>query len=250
MTKETNRRGMLLIALALSCAICSCSSRYTKQYKCQIAGKSEPRTAYEYVERGVEHIHADEFDCALQACSEAIRLDSRLSTGYACRGGVLSNQGEYLRALKDFDQALSLQPENGDFYYSRAQVNDRLEHTDLTLKDLDKAVELIKSQFGRSVAFALRGRIYSKQGRHDESIGDYSKAIDLAPEFAYHWANRGEVYFNRKEYQKAISDYSEAIKLDEKNVYFRSNRAKAYRALGQEELAQQDANEAARLEKQ
>jgi hypothetical protein len=45
----------------------------------------------------VEHIHADQFDCALQACSEAIRLDSRLSTAYACRGGVLSNQGEFLR---------------------------------------------------------------------------------------------------------------------------------------------------------
>jgi hypothetical protein len=57
-----------------------------------------------------------------------------------------------------------LQPENGDFYYSRAQVQDRLGHADVALADLDKAVNLIKSQFGRSVAFALRARIYQKEG--------------------------------------------------------------------------------------
>ena len=241
--------GIDTVSVLLGLVLMTGCSRYTKQYKCEIAGKPEPRTAYEYVERGVEHIHADQFDCALQACSEAIRLDSRLSTGYACRGGVLSNQGEFLKAVKDFDQALSLQPENGDFYYSRAQVHDRLGHTDLALTDLDKAVDLIKSQFGRSVAFALRGRIYQKEGKLDQSIKDYGEAIGLAPEFAYHHGNRADVYFEKKEYQKAIADYSEAIRLDEKNEYFHANRAKAYLAAGQKDLAMQDEVEAARLAK-
>jgi TonB family protein len=185
----------------------------------------------------MEHVRAEQFDCALGACSEAIRLDSRLATGYACRGGVLSNTGDFLKALKDFDQALNLQPDNGDFFYSRAQVHDRIGNTDQALADLSKAVQLIESELGKSIAFALRARIYDKLGRFDESIKDYTEAIRLAPDFAYHHANRGDVYFEKKEYEKAITDYSEAIRLDSKNQYFRQDRAKVYHAVGREDLA-------------
>src|SRR4029078_4283561 len=99
----------------------------------------------------------------------------------------------------DFDQALNLQPDNGDFYYSRAQVHDKLGNTDLALADLAKAVVLIKSGFGRSVACALRGRIYQKSGKLDESIKDYTEAIRLAPDFAYTHATPAQAYFDKNE---------------------------------------------------
>jgi len=247
---RTNLSLVFIVALFLLTVLAGCSnpiSKFTKQYKCQMAGKPEPRTAYEYVERGMEHANANEFDCALGACSEAIRLDSRLSTGYACRGGVLGSRGDYFKAIKDFDQALNLQPDNGDFYYSRAQVNERLGNTDEALDDLADAVELIKSELGRSLAFALRARIFQKQGKLDDAINDYTQAIQLAPDFAYHHGNRGEIYFEKQQYEKAIADYSDAIRLDEKNPYFHRDRAKAYRALGKEDLAIQDESRAETL---
>ena len=242
MTSQFARSSVFALFL-VSLAMLGCSSplgRFTKQYKCELPGKPEPKSAYEFVERGMEHVRAEQFDCALGACSEAIRLDSRLATAYACRGGVFGNTGELLKALKDFDQALNLQPDNGDFYYSRAQVHDKLGNTDLALADLAKAVALIKSEFGRSVAFALRARVYQKLGKLDESIKDYTEAIRLAPDFAYHHANRAEVYFDKKEFDKAIADYSEAIRLDPKNQYFRQDRAKVFRAVGREDLAVRD----------
>jgi len=242
MTSQFARSSVFALFL-VSLAMLGCSSplgRFTKQYKCELPGKPEPKTAYEFVERGMEHVRAEQFDCALGACSEAIRLDSHLATAYACRGGVLGNTGELLKALKDFDQALNLQPDNGDFYYSRAQVHDKLGNTDLALTDLAKAVALIKSEFGRSVAFALRARVYQKSGKLDESIKDYTEAIRLAPDFAYHHANRAEVYFDKKEYEKAIADYSEAIRLDRTNKYFRQDRAKVFHAIGRPDLATLD----------
>jgi TonB family protein len=242
MKSQSARLSLFALSLVFL-AILGCSNplgRFTKQYKCQLPGKPDPKTAYEFVERGMEHVHAEQFDCALGACSEAIRLDSRLATAYACRGGVLSNTGEFLKALKEFDQALNLQPNNGDFFYSRAQVHDRLGNINQALIDLDKATELIESEFGRSVAFALRARIYEKSGRLDDGITDYTQAIRLAPDFAYHHANRGDLYFEKKEFEKAVVDYSEAIRLDPNNKYFLQDRAKAYHALGREDLAAAD----------
>jgi tetratricopeptide (TPR) repeat protein len=240
---KRNRCYLFLIVCLLLLSISSCSNplaRYAKQYKCEIAGKPEPATAYQYVDRAMEHVDAEQFDCALAACSEAIRIDPRLASGYACRGGVLRNQFEYVKALKDYDKALSMQPDNGDFYYNRALVHYGLENTDQALADLEKAIELINSATGKSFAYSRRAEILKKVGKLDASIKDYTEAIRLVPTFPYHRSNRGNVYAEQKEYQRAIADFTEAIKIDPANRYFYEDRAKAYRALGQEELAIKD----------
>ena len=238
--------GSLFLAVILACS--NPLSRFTKQYKCQVAGKTDPRSAYEYVERGMEHVRAEEFDCALGACSEAIRLDSKSATAYACRGAVLANKGEYLKGLADIDYALKLQPENGDIYHSRAQVQDKLGETDKAIADSTKAIELISSEFGRSVALVFRARLYKKQGKLDQAIKDFSEAIRLAPDFAYHFANRGRTYAESNEFNKAIADFNEAIKLDPKSPYFLRDRAEAYRKLGNLDHARQDELAADNLE--
>lgn len=228
----------LLLCLTLACS--NPVSRFTKQYKCQIPDKPEPRTGYEYVDRGMEHARRGEMECALGACAEAIRLDAKLPTAYACRGAALNNKGDYLKALEDFNSALELQPGNGDFYHSRAQIHGKLDQMDEALADATKASELITSEFGRSVAFAFRGSLYKKQQKFETAIKDYDQAIRLAPDFAYHFANRGEVYAELKDFDKAIADYNRAISLDKGNHYFLRNRASAYRAINRYDLAKQD----------
>lgn len=240
----TRNRWYLLLAVSLLLVtVSSCSnplSKFTKQYKCQIPGKPEPQTAYEYVDRAMAHVNAEQFDCALGACSEAIKLNSRLPAAYACRGGVLRNQYEYVKALKDYDKALSMQPDNGDFYYNRSLVHSGLQNPDQALADLGKATELIVSETGRSFAYSRRAEIFKSQGKLEAALRDYTVAIRLLPTFAYHHNNRGDVYVEMKEYQKAIADFSEAIRLEPDNAYFYEDRGKAYRALGQEELASKD----------
>ena len=240
--RTRDRISFLLSLSFLLIAILACNpvARFTKQYKCAVQDKPEPKTPYEYVNRGVEHMNAGELDCALGACSEAIRLDPRFARGYACRGSVLNNKDEYSKALKDFDYALSLEPNNGDFYYSRASIHGHLANTDQELSDLAKAIQLISSEVGRSFAFSRRAEIYQKQEKFAEAIADYSEAIRLNPDFAYHHDNRGDVYLQMKDYEKAIADYSEAVRLDPKNEYFYLDRAKTYRAMGREDLALED----------
>lgn len=240
---KRNRCYLVLIICSVLITNSSCSNplaRYTKQYKCEIAGKPEPQTAYQYVDRAMEHVNAAQFDCALAACSEAIRINPRLASGYACRGGVLRNQFEYAKALEDYDKALSMQPDNGDFYFNRSLVHFGLENTKQALADLEKAIELINSPVGKSFAYSRRAEIYRKEGRLEDSVKDYTEAIRLLPSFPYHHKNRGDVYVELKNYQKAIADFTEALRIDPANVNFYGDRARAYRELGQEELAVKD----------
>ena len=55
---------------------------------------------------------------------------------------------------------------------------------------------------------------YSSKGEHDRAIEDYSRAIELDPEYAPAYYNRGNAYSDKGEYDRAIEDLNRAIELD------------------------------------
>ena len=73
-----------------------------------------------------------------------------------------------------------------------------------------------------AVACYNRGIIYYCSGKYQKAIDNYTKAIELDPEFAFAYFNRGIAYTKSGEYQKAIDDYTKAIELnpEDANVYY------------------------------
>ena len=53
-----------------------------------------------------------------------------------------------------------------------------------------------------------------KEGRYDEAIKEYTKAIELDPNYAIAYAERGQAYFKLGQYDLAIPDTAKAIELD------------------------------------
>ncbi|MCG9132436.1 tetratricopeptide repeat protein [Candidatus Poribacteria bacterium] len=56
-----------------------------------------------------------------------------------------------------------------------------------------------------------RGIDYSEKGAHDLAIEDFTKAIELKPDYAFAYNNRGAVYRDKGEHDQAIEDCSKAI---------------------------------------
>jgi TonB family protein len=194
----------LIGCLLLEAACSSPFSRLTtKQYRCEVAGKPEPKTAREYLQRGQIHTDAGELDCALAACAEVIRLAPKEGVSYACRGNVLRLKNDYDGAVKDYTEGLRLSPNDAGLHFNR-------------------------------------GLLYKEKGDNDLAIEDFSNAIRLRPDFAYYYHFRGGRYFEKGDYQRDVADETEAIRLDPKNIYFYRDRASAYRKLGQSELAEAD----------
>src|SRR5262245_14747461 len=55
--------------------------------------------------RGVAHWNKGDKDRALRDYEDALRLDPSLAIAYSNRGGIHSDNGDYDRALRDFDEA-------------------------------------------------------------------------------------------------------------------------------------------------
>ena len=63
------------------------------------------------------------------------------------------------------------------------------------------------------VFYNNRGIDYGKKGEYDLAIKDFTKAVELKPDYAIAYNNRGAVYRGKGEYDLAIEDCSKAIQL-------------------------------------
>ncbi len=92
-----------------------------------------------------------------------------------------------------------------------------------------------------------KGVEYGQQGRFDDAIAEYSKAIELDPSLAEAYSNRGDAYRALGEIQRAIADYAEAIRLNPQDAGAYAGRALAYTALGKDREAEDDFEKAVEL---
>ena len=122
---------------------------------------------------------------------------------------------EVLRKLDEFSRHLetleligaTLKPEDylkrgNDFYFK--------EEYESALKAYDKAIELEPDNV---IAWDNKGTVLGKLSRYNEEIEIYDKAIELKPDFANSWFHRARTYSLMCNKQNALSDLEEAIKL-------------------------------------
>ena len=60
----------------------------------------------------------------------------------------------------------------------------------------------------------FKGLDFGVEGKYNEAIMCYDKAIEIDPEFVYAWYNKGLALYYTGKYKEAIKCYDKAIKLD------------------------------------
>jgi tetratricopeptide (TPR) repeat protein len=84
-------------------------------------------------------------------------------------------------------------------------------------------------------------------GRIEEAIDHYNKAVRLTPNYAGVYNNRGAAYVKLAQYQLAIENYNQAISLKQDYVEAYSNRGVAYFLQGNNWLGCRDVQKACEL---
>lgn len=64
------------------------------------------------------------------------------------------------------------------------------------------------------MAYANRGIVHRHKGDYDRAIADYSKAIELNPQYADAYYNRAIAYQHKGDNDRAAADANRAIALD------------------------------------
>jgi len=112
---------------------------------------------------------------------------------YSCLGMLYESSGDKARAAFNLKKSISIEPEIMIFYakisadYSKA-------------KDYDRAafyLELVAEKAGKPFHHNFLGMLYSASGRYEESVSEFSKAIELDKLCADAYFNLGFVNYMR-----------------------------------------------------
>jgi len=201
-------------------------------------------SAETYFSRGnVKHDLGD-FQGAIEAYDNAIRLNPDAAAAYGNRGVAKSDLGQHVAAIADYDVAIRLKSDDALAHYNRGVAKTYLGQYVAAITDYDTAIKL-KPDF--ALAYYNRGAAKANLGQHFAAIADYDSAIRLDPDAAAAYGNRGVAKYNLGQHAAAIADYDTAIRLvpDDAKAYY--NRGVAKYRLGQHVAAITDYNTAIKL---
>jgi tetratricopeptide (TPR) repeat protein len=131
------------------------------------------------------------------------------------------------------------------WYRSRGLLYEQKGDVDRALREFAEAVRINPQD---PLTYLVRGRAYKDRKDYDRAIADYGEAIRLDPQWASAYFNRANAFKARKDYDRAITDYGEAIRLDPADPDALFNRANAYKAQQRYAAAVRDLTEVIRLD--
>ncbi len=221
--------------------------------------------------RGLGAFKSADYNQAIVAFDELIRLDPNHSEAHRWRGDASLNQLEYDRALSEYAEAIRLDPNNGMAHCGRGAASTVKGEAGQALASFDAAIRLDPRIAGltfykrfRAVADALprkapnqtfaevaaRGLEAFDRAEYDQAIVAFDELIRLDPNHseAHRW--RGDGLLNKREVDEALSEYDEAIRLDPKNGMAHWGRGAASTEKGEFDRAIASLDAAIRLDPQ
>jgi tetratricopeptide (TPR) repeat protein len=188
--------------------------------------------AVAHTERGVAFVTLLDYDRALQDFDEAIRADPKLARAFANRGAVRGARQDFDRAIEDFSQVVKLAPSPSAFADRAGMYRLNGQHEE-AIRDYDEAIRL-----NPAFEEALLNRAITLAGtsRCAAAIPDFTRVLELNPKQALalvdravcHEAagrddlaldsrsqegleRRAALHFRARRYDRALADYAQAL---------------------------------------
>ena len=136
-------------------------------------------------------------------------------TGHMARGAYFQAKNDHLKAVEAYTDAIRLNPELPEAYSERATTYNGFGHFQEALADYTRVLELYvkQGQHPTNIAMVYRMRGIGKhyQGDLEGAIADFTEGIRLQPDNWELFYSRAESYEAKEDYQAAIDDYTRVI---------------------------------------
>ncbi len=169
-----------------------------------------PFDAYEAAQKGLKFIQVEEYDNAVKAFTEVIKISKKYSPGYSGRGMAYMNLKEYEKAIEDFDMAIKISRKSALNYKLRGEAYSALKNYNTAIKDFDRAIKKEPEMLG---AYFERGNAFRNLDKYSEAIADYTKVIELDKGYLQAYNNRAVAYNKLNDLENMCLDIKKACDL-------------------------------------
>jgi len=200
--------------------------------------------AYVYRIRGDLYYGTGYFDLAIKDFDSALKINPEDEVALNNRGSTWFAKKDYDRALQDYSESLKINPENGQIYHNRSLILLEQGNYELSIRNSSEAIRLNPENY---YAYINRGSAQFGLGEIENAIADYTKAISINPNNSDAYYNRSLVWLEKQELPHALHDSREAIRLNPNDPRLYLHRSQLYLAIGDEKRAAQDHSRAEKI---
>jgi tetratricopeptide (TPR) repeat protein len=146
-------------------------------------------------------------------------------------------QTEPEKQLKDFSEAIDVDPANAKAWQARAAYYITRGQLDKAIEDFEKLLEREPKNVGirHAIAEAL-----SNLEKHDLAVEHSTKAIELQPEAAEGYVLRARIHERKEDLAAAVTDLDQALKIEPENPLALFSRARLQFLRDEPKLARDD----------
>lgn len=178
--------------------------------------KDHPQNGYAHLYLATLRYELDEYGKALTSINNAIanlpkkeRQMNAVAFGY--RGDILLALSDTVSALKDYAEAIKLNPSNARLYMNRANVYYVQSKYDMADNDFRKVVEL---EPGDPIGYLGMARNAIAKKNFESAIASLTYAARLNSENAKVYAFRAEAYLGQSKWNEAVDDIITALSIN------------------------------------
>lgn len=151
--------------------------------------------------------------------------EPKTANEYIDRGVKLRSAGRRKEAMADYEKAVELAPDDSYPYANRGLARIDQGEYELGKADLERAAAKDSRNF---VVQNGLGRLAMRDGRHADAIAAFTRSADLSPNNVYALGQRAEAYMALGEPDKALADFEEMVRLDPRMHQARFARSEIY----------------------
>lgn len=161
-------------------------------------------------DRGVAYRDLGENQQAIREFNWAVELDPDDAKAYENRGWTYLYLKEYQLAIDDFEHILELDPHDTQSHNGRGQIHMRFKEYQQALVHFERIVELLPTVY---LGYVLRGSAYRELKEYQRAIDDFERALELDPNVSVAYYERGYVYLWLKDMKQAWADFARSWEL-------------------------------------
>ena len=196
--------------------------------------------------RGYNQLSTGDFADAERTFNTVTELEPNFARGWDGLGQAKMLQGGFEEAMHDFDMAIRLKPNLAAAFSHRSISRLAVDDVEGAGRDARQATRLDAELVE---PYIILGRVYARDGNLENSLDNFNKAVELAPDDASTYWWRGRFYRDlMRDGNRALADLNTAIELSPARASIYLDRAVLYlRGGGGLDLVRADLEEAISL---
>uniref|UniRef100_A0ABM5FAT0 Tetratricopeptide repeat protein 6 isoform X2 n=1 Tax=Pogona vitticeps TaxID=103695 RepID=A0ABM5FAT0_9SAUR len=162
--------------------------------------------------RGVINQFMGYLNCAMKDYQQAITIDPKYALAYYNAANIYFVNKQFSQANNYYTKALTLDPQNESAFLNRAITNTLLKNFEEAKEDFEKAVCL--SPFSAAIYFN-KANLYNMLQQYEQAEEDISKALSIQPYDSLMYKLRADIRGKMGFIREAIADYKKAVSIQE-----------------------------------